>query len=94
MGSTNPDVEKVFDRQSANDEENVNSSNTLDPVPDKEQEPEFDTGLKTWLQVLGSFFLFFNSWYGFLPTVLSNIVLNIQIKQGHYQHLGCISNLL
>lgn len=28
-----------------------------------EEEPTFDTGLTTWLQVLGSFFLFFNSWY-------------------------------
>lgn len=27
------------------------------------EEPTFDTGLNTWLQVLGSFFLFFNSWY-------------------------------
>ncbi|KNG83963.1 MFS monocarboxylate transporter [Aspergillus nomiae NRRL 13137] len=27
-----------------------------------EEEPTFDTGLNTWLQVLGSFFLFFNSW--------------------------------
>lgn len=24
---------------------------------------DFDTGLKAWLQVLGAFFLFFNSWY-------------------------------
>ncbi|KAL4881342.1 major facilitator superfamily domain-containing protein [Aspergillus karnatakaensis] len=27
-----------------------------------EPEPTFDTGLTPWLQVLGSFFLFFNSW--------------------------------
>lgn len=26
-------------------------------------ENEFDTGFTAWLQVLGSFFLFFNSWY-------------------------------
>ncbi|KAB8233642.1 hypothetical protein ETB97_006768 [Aspergillus alliaceus] len=26
------------------------------------EEPPFDTGLTTWLQVFGSFFLFFNSW--------------------------------
>jgi hypothetical protein len=66
MGSTNLEVEKVFDRQPAQDEENINSSNTLDPVPEKVPETEFDTGLKTWLQVVGSFFLFFNSWYDFL----------------------------
>lgn len=25
-------------------------------------EQDFDTGVKAWLQVLGSFFLYFNSW--------------------------------
>ncbi|KAL3454805.1 major facilitator superfamily domain-containing protein [Aspergillus insuetus] len=29
---------------------------------DKAPEPTFDTGLTAWLQVFGSFFLFFNSW--------------------------------
>lgn len=24
---------------------------------------DFDAGIKAWLQVLGSFFLYFNSWY-------------------------------
>lgn len=24
---------------------------------------EFDKGLKAWLQVLGAFFMYFNSWY-------------------------------
>ncbi|CAG8018758.1 unnamed protein product [Penicillium olsonii] len=60
MGSTNADVEKVLvepDQNGAN-----NQSNPSDAVTDKEPEPEFDTGLRTWLQVLGSFFLFFNSW--------------------------------
>jgi hypothetical protein len=33
----------------------------VQPVEDKE-EPTFDTGLACWLQVLGSWFLFFNSW--------------------------------
>jgi hypothetical protein len=28
-------------------------------------EQDFDTGIKAWLQVLGSFFLYFNSWYEF-----------------------------
>ncbi|KAL3481215.1 major facilitator superfamily domain-containing protein [Aspergillus californicus] len=32
------------------------------PAQEKQQEPTFDTGLTAWLQVLGSFFLFFNSW--------------------------------
>jgi hypothetical protein len=29
---------------------------------EKAPEPTFDTGLTAWLQVFGSFFLFFNSW--------------------------------
>ncbi|GAQ33602.1 hypothetical protein AtubIFM55763_008006 [Aspergillus tubingensis] len=35
------------------------------PTPSEEkpsEEPIFDTGFKSWIQVLGSFFLFFNSW--------------------------------
>jgi hypothetical protein len=78
MGPTDLDVEKVFaGREPAQDDGNINSFHTVDPVPDKEPEPEFDTGLKTWLQVLGSFFLFFNSWYSFLSIGFNNILLNI-----------------
>lgn len=38
------------------------------PIPaparsaEEKPEPTFDTGLTAWLQVVGSFFLFFNSW--------------------------------
>lgn len=30
---------------------------------------DYDTGVTAWLQVLGSFFLYFNSWYGSIPVV-------------------------
>lgn len=64
MGSTNVDLEKkVFADSSAGDEENANVPNTSNSPAEKEPELTFDTGLHTWLQVLGSFFLFFNSWY-------------------------------
>lgn len=44
------------------------SDNTPSPPQEKASgygnaEHDFDTGLKAWLQVLGAFFLFFNSWY-------------------------------
>ncbi|KAL5338993.1 major facilitator superfamily domain-containing protein [Aspergillus crustosus] len=46
--------------------EDVERTEKTDPVPaqlaEQEPEPTFDTGLAPWLQVLGSFFLFFNSW--------------------------------
>jgi hypothetical protein len=61
MSSTNPDIEqKVLADSSATPEGNADSniSNSLE----KEPEVTFDTGLQAWLQVLGSFFLFFNSW--------------------------------
>lgn len=32
----------------------------------------FDTGLTSWLQVVGAFFCFFNSWYVCLERILSN----------------------
>jgi hypothetical protein len=31
-------------------------------VKDHDEQFEFDTGIKSWLQVLGAFFLWFNSW--------------------------------
>ncbi|KAJ6119263.1 hypothetical protein N7523_003543 [Penicillium sp. IBT 18751x] len=63
MGSTIVEVEQkvhvepISHPPIAQDEEKANDS----PV-EKEDEPTFDTGLFSWLQVLGSFFLFFNSW--------------------------------
>ncbi|KAJ5688646.1 MFS-type transporter dbaD [Penicillium macrosclerotiorum] len=64
MGPTNLEVEQTVlaDAPAARDEEKatVNASNS----PDEKQNEEltFDTGFFSWLQVLGSFFLFFNSW--------------------------------
>jgi hypothetical protein len=73
MGTTNLDLEqKVFTEPStAQPDGIVTSPNTLHCVAEKEPEAEFtyDTGLKTWLQVLGSFFLFFNSWYAFTKLI-------------------------
>lgn len=48
-------------------------------------------GLWAWLQVLGSFFLLFNSWYVSHGQCLdlSNVFL-----QGHYQHIWLLSSLL
>lgn len=67
MGSTNVDVEQkiaepVADSPVIRDEENANSPVTT-ALGEKESEITYDTGLFSWLQVLGSFFLFFNSWY-------------------------------
>jgi hypothetical protein len=66
MGSTNLEVEQkvlaepISDAPIAKDEEKADASAS---DTDNEDEPTFDTGLFSWLQVLGSFFLFFNSWY-------------------------------
>ncbi|KAL4788725.1 putative MFS monocarboxylate transporter [Aspergillus varians] len=44
-------------------EDGQDGQNTIPtPAQPPEDEPTFDTGLTPWLQVLGSFFLFFNSW--------------------------------
>lgn len=69
MGSTNLEVEqKPFpDPTVAKDEERANQSGAPVGSEDKEAEPTFDTGFFSWLQVLGSFFLFFNSWYVWVP---------------------------
>lgn len=31
---------------------------------------DYDTGVTAWLQVVGSFFLYFNSWYGSILAVV------------------------
>lgn len=75
MGSNNLDLEqKPFTEPSGAQRGGiVTSPNTSDSVAEKQPEPEltYDTGLKTWLQVLGSFFLFFNSWYVFTKFIWS-----------------------
>ena len=63
------DPEKSPQRQSHESNGSLSGSNHL---PLSEPEPKdsdyqngeqgFDTGLTAWLQVVGSFFLFFNSW--------------------------------
>lgn len=65
MGSTNLEIEQngLADTRIANDEENQSSSGINSPVEKRPDEVTFDTGLVSWLQVLGSFFLFFNSWW-------------------------------
>ncbi|KAJ5412534.1 uncharacterized protein N7487_006893 [Penicillium crustosum] len=60
MGSTSVDIEQKILANSSSTQENVNPN--ISHSTDKEPELTFDTGLNTWLQVLGSFFLFFNSW--------------------------------
>jgi hypothetical protein len=63
-------IEKVI--ETSNDSVNGSDSTTKAEEPLAPQvnntgynnaEHEFDTGFTAWLQVLGSFFLFFNSWY-------------------------------
>lgn len=43
--------------------ENGDSKKAADQQPPVKDEITYDRGLAPWLQVLGSFFLFFNSWY-------------------------------
>lgn len=41
----------------------VKSDTQMSPEVEKQQEDIPDGGLVAWLQVLGGFFMFFNSWY-------------------------------
>lgn len=81
MGSTNPEVEqKVFANPSAvKDVEHANSSTNSPASLENDIEPTFDTGLVSWLQVLGSFFLFFNSWYVRSLKVSSKCTLTVTL---------------
>jgi hypothetical protein len=50
-----------------------------------------DGGLTAWLQVLASFFLFFNSWVSTTPTTLYLILTH---EAGHRKYLRDIPNIL
>lgn len=55
MGSTNLETEQTAVLADA-------ANPTASPPAEKDSEPSYDTGLTAWLHVMGSFFLFFNSW--------------------------------
>ena len=64
MGA-NVDIEERAAVQSLNadDEENEGKDAQITAAqPSEKQEFVYDTGFVPWLQVFGSFFLFFNSW--------------------------------
>ena len=58
----NEDWKDLAEAPVIKDEENINVAVEDSSTP-KVEEPTFDTGVLAWLQVVGSFFLFFNSWY-------------------------------
>ncbi|EAW08219.1 MCT family MFS transporter [Aspergillus clavatus NRRL 1] len=66
--NANVNEKAVAPSPSANFSSHDGSNNRVPDAPNHAseerplEEPTFDTGLVTWLQVLGSFFLFFNSW--------------------------------
>ncbi|KAJ5483894.1 MFS-type transporter dbaD [Penicillium diatomitis] len=65
MGSTHIAVDQKVsaEAEKSRDEETPPaSSDSKSPVEKEIGEVTYDTGLFSWLQVLGSFFLFFNSW--------------------------------
>lgn len=73
------------------------TSALIDDVHDQEVEtstspkPPPDGGFKAWLQVVGSFFLFFNSWYNLFFVLRSP---SLTVYQGHHQHIRRLSNVL
>jgi hypothetical protein len=56
---------------------------------EKDASPIPDGGFQAWLQVMGSFFLLFNSWYvpkGLVPHKLGLVALNLVTIQPHETH--------
>lgn len=90
-------VEPISDNKDGGDY-SLNDSDL--PSPEQEQkdsgyhnaEQSFDTGVKAWLQVLGSHFLFFNSWYALhlcLPLFLSPANESSSVPRGIINTFGC-----
>jgi hypothetical protein len=44
-------------------------------IGDKSEQLVFDSGIKAWLQVLGAFFLWFNSWFVILYNTSSQYLI-------------------
>ncbi|CBF84100.1 hypothetical protein AN2746.2 [Aspergillus nidulans FGSC A4] len=61
MGANVDAQERTVSAMGGSQDVEKTSAAPVQPAEDKE-EPTFDTGLACWLQVLGSWFLFFNSW--------------------------------
>ena len=54
-------------------------------------------GLVAWLQILGAFILFFNSWYamfGFLAQEVKIEISYTKLSKGHCQYFWCLSDIL
>ncbi|KAL2863876.1 MCT family MFS transporter [Aspergillus lucknowensis] len=62
MGTDVDTQEKPVDAIEGNQDVEKTTGTPAQPIEQKVPEPTFDAGLTAWLQVLGSFFLFFNSW--------------------------------
>lgn len=66
------EIEKTLEDPTISKSEVISTTESDPPSSELQQsdyqngDQGFDTGLKPWLQVLGSFFLFFNSWYVYL----------------------------
>lgn len=70
LAAGSSDEEHQQQQQQRHDDDNNNepgSSSTVSPerkpVDFDGDDQHFDRGFKAWSQVIGSFFLFFNSWY-------------------------------
>lgn len=50
---------------------------------------DFDTGVKAWLQVLGSFFLYFSSWYECTLLSILNLCLTVSYPGESSTPLEC-----
>ncbi|PYH82956.1 MFS monocarboxylate transporter [Aspergillus uvarum CBS 121591] len=62
MGTHADLKEKVSAESPSTTDQNGSQTVPVSPSDDKAPEPTFDTGLISWIQVIGSWFLFFNSW--------------------------------
>lgn len=72
--------------------EKIKSVNSISSIP--------NGGLRAWLVVVGSFFLFFNSWFVLLFFCFVICIGRIReyytdtLVQGHQQHLWCLPDIL
>lgn len=94
IGRTESNLSKALDAEA-----NIYVLPAADEVPISEQEQQQDDpgpppngGFAAWLQVAGSFFLFFNCWHVF--HFLVSLIIMLIPSQGHSQCLRRLPNIL
>ena len=91
MSSSNVDDREPFEKTA---EAEANIPQQPKPVGGPPGGPPPNGGTTAWLQVLGGFFLFFNTWVCRRCFLSSVVTTGADSLTGYLEHFRCVSDLL